>query len=70
VIDIITSKDKPQMVLFMQLSQSIFLNCWMRSKVNDTHNIKIPNNSGLKGLDRPQQVKDGRVRLYGSGQLN
>lgn len=58
VIGIITSKDKTaDGVVYAAKSINIFKLLEAIMKADDTQIIKIPNNSGLKGLDRPLQVK-------------
>ena len=58
VIGIITSKEKnADGVVYAAKSMNIFKLLDAIKKADDTQTIKLPNNSGLKGLDRPQQVK-------------
>ncbi len=58
VIGIITSKEKnADGVVYAAKSMNIFKLLDAIKKMDDTQTIKLPNNSGLKGLDRPQQVK-------------
>jgi len=58
VIGIITSKDKnADGVVYAAKSVNIFKLLEAVKKNDDTQNIKLPNNSGLKGMERSQQVK-------------
>jgi S1-C subfamily serine protease len=58
VIGIITSKDKnADGVVYAAKSINIFKLLDAIKKADDTQTIKVPNNSGLKGMDRTQQVK-------------
>lgn len=58
VIGIITSKEKnADGVVYAAKSINIFKLLDAVKKIDDTQLIKLPNNSGLKGLNRPQQVK-------------
>jgi serine protease Do len=58
VIGIITSKEKnADGVVYAAKSMNIFKLLDAIKKADDTQTIKLPNNSGLKGMDRPQQVK-------------
>ena len=58
VIGVITSKDKnADGVVYAAKSINIFKLMEAVKNLKDAHNIKLPYNSGLKGLDRTQQVK-------------
>ena len=58
VIGIITSKEKnADGVVYAAKSANIYKLIEAVKKADDSQNIKLPNNSGLKGLDRSQQVK-------------
>ncbi len=58
VIGIITSKEKnADGVVYAAKSMNIFKLLEAVKKMEDTQAIKLPNNSGLRGLARPQQVK-------------
>jgi len=58
IIGIITSKNSiADGVVFAAKSKNIFKLIDAVKKDSDSLNIKLPNNAGLKGLDRVQQVK-------------
>ncbi len=58
VIGIITSKEKnADGVVYAAKSINIFKLLDAVKKADDSQTIKLPNNSGLKGLERSQQVK-------------
>lgn len=58
VIGIITSKNSTaDGVVFAAKSKNIYKLLEAVKKAGDTANIKLPTNTGLKGLDREQQVK-------------
>lgn len=58
IIGIITSKNSTaDGVVFAAKSRNIFKLLDSLKKEGDTTTIKLPNNTGLKGLDRVQQVK-------------
>lgn len=58
IIGIITSKNSTaDGVVFAAKSKNIFKLLDSLKKEGDTTTIKLPNNTGLKGLDRVQQVK-------------
>ena len=58
VIGIITSKNSTaDGVVFAAKSKNIYKLLEAAKKNGDTTNIKLPNNTSLKGLDRVQQVK-------------
>ncbi len=58
IIAIITSKNSTaDGVVFAAKSKNIFKLIDAAKKDTDSLNIKLPNNTGLKGLDRVQQVK-------------
>lgn len=58
IIGIITSKNiTADGVVFAAKSKNIYKLLEAVKKAGDTTNIKLPNNAGLKGLDREQQVK-------------
>lgn len=58
VIGIITSKNlTADGVVFAAKSKNIYKLLEAFKKTGDTANIKLPTNTGLKGLDREQQVK-------------
>ena len=58
VIGIITSKNSTaDGVVFAAKSKNIYTLLDAAKKAGDTTNIKLPTNTGLKGLDREQQVK-------------
>lgn len=58
IIGIITSKNSiADGVVFAAKSRNIFKLLDSLKKAGDTTTIKLPNNTGLKGLDRVQQVK-------------
>ncbi|MGB4938398.1 MAG: trypsin-like peptidase domain-containing protein [Ferruginibacter sp.] len=58
IIGIITSKNSSaDGVVFAAKSKNIYKLLEAFKKAGDTTNIKLPNNVGLKGLDREQQVK-------------
>jgi len=58
IIGIITSKNSiADGVVFAAKSKNIYKILEAAKKSGDTTNIKLPNNTGLKGLDRVQQVK-------------
>jgi S1-C subfamily serine protease len=58
IIGIITSKNlSADGVVFAAKSKNIYNLLDAVKKAGDTANIKLPNNTGLKGLDREQQVK-------------
>lgn len=58
VIGIITSKNlTADGVVFATKSKNIYKLLEAAKKAGDTANIKLPTNTGLKGLDREQQVK-------------
>jgi hypothetical protein len=58
VIGVITSKNSiADGVVFAAKSKNIFKLIDAVKKDSDSLNIKLPNNAGLKGLDRVQQVK-------------
>jgi len=58
IIGIITSKNSTaDGVVFAAKSKNIFKLLEAVGKADTALNIKLPNNSGLKGLDRTQQVK-------------
>ena len=58
IIGIITSKNSiADGVVFATKSKNIYALLDALKKSGDTVNIKLPNNTGLKGLDREQQVK-------------
>jgi serine protease Do len=58
VIGIITSKNTTaDGVVFAAKSKNIYKLLEAVKKAGDTANIKLPTNTGLKGLDREQQVK-------------
>ena len=65
VIGIITSKQKnADGVVYAAKSLNIYKLLEAIKKENDTTNIKVPNNTGLKGLDRTQQVKKMEEFVY------
>ncbi len=65
VIGIITSKEKnADGVVYAAKSMNIFKLLDVAKKGNDSFNIKVPNNTGLKGLGRPQQVKKMEEFVY------
>ena len=65
VIGIITSKEKnADGVVYAAKSLNIYKLLEAIKKDNDTANIKVPNNTGLKGLDRTQQVKKMEEFVY------
>ena len=58
IIGIITSKNSTaDGVVFAAKSKNIYKLLDAVKKSGDTVNIKLPNNAGLRGLDREQQVK-------------
>jgi len=58
IIGIITSKNSSaDGVVFAAKSKNIYKLLEAVKKAGDTSNIKVPVNSGLKGLDREQQIK-------------
>ena len=58
IIGVITSKNSiADGVVFASKSKNIYALLEAVKKSGDTVNIKLPNNTGLKGLDREQQVK-------------
>ena len=58
IIGVITSKNSiADGVVFAAKSKNIYALLEAVKKAGDTVNIKLPNNTGLKGLDREQQVK-------------
>jgi serine protease Do len=58
IIGIITSKNtSADGVVFAAKSKNIYKLLEAVKKAGDTANIKLPTNTGLKGLDREQQVK-------------
>jgi serine protease Do len=58
IIGIITSKNSTaDGVVFAAKSKNIYTLLESVKKAGDTANIKLPNNTSLKGLDREQQVK-------------
>ncbi|MBK8495987.1 MAG: trypsin-like peptidase domain-containing protein [Chitinophagaceae bacterium] len=58
IIGIITSKNSTaDGVVFAAKSKNIYKLLEAVKKAGDTSNIKLPVNSGLKGLDREQQIK-------------
>lgn len=58
IIGIITSKNSTaDGVVFAAKSKNIYKLLEAVEKADTALNIKLPNNAGLKGLDRPQQVK-------------
>ncbi|TSA42588.1 MAG: serine protease [Chitinophagaceae bacterium] len=58
VVGIITSKEKnADGVVYAAKSMNIYKLLEAIKKTSDTQNIKLPYNSGLRGLDRSQQVK-------------
>ena len=58
IIGIITSKNSSaDGVVYAAKSKNILKLIDAVKKADDSQIIKVPNNSGLKGLDRPQQVK-------------
>ena len=58
VIGIITSKNSnADGVVYAAKSKNIYSLLEALNKTDDTHNIRIPNNHALKGLDRVQQIK-------------
>ena len=58
IIGIITSKNlTADGVVFATKSKNIFKLIEAARKTGDTTNIKLPTNTGLRGLDREQQVK-------------
>ena len=58
IIGVITSKNSiADGVVFAAKSKNIYALLEAVKKSGDTVNIKLPNNTGLKGLDREQQVK-------------
>jgi S1-C subfamily serine protease len=58
VVGIITSKEKnADGVVYAAKSMNIYKLLETIRKNNDTQNIKLPYNTGLRGLDRSQQVK-------------
>ena len=65
VIGIITSKQKnADGVVYAAKSLNIYKLLEAIKKANDTNNIKLPNNAGLKGLDRTAQVKKMEEFVY------
>ena len=65
VIGIITSKQKnADGVVYAAKSLNIYKLLEVIKKENDATNIKVPNNTGLKGLDRTQQVKKMEEFVY------
>lgn len=65
VIGIITSKEKnSDGVVYAAKSMNIFKLLEAIKKANDTTEIKLPNNSGLRGLERSQQVKKMEEYVY------
>jgi len=65
VIGIITSKQKnADGVVYAAKSLNIYKLLEAIKKDNDTTNIKVPNNTGLKGLDRTAQVKKMEEFVY------
>ena len=65
VIGIITSKQKnADGVVYAAKSLNIYKLLEAIKKENDTNNIKLPVNAGLKGLDRTQQVKKMEEFVY------
>ena len=58
IIGIITSKNSTaDGVVFAAKSKNIYKLLEAAKKSGDRTNIKLPNNTGLKGLDRVQQIK-------------
>lgn len=58
IIGIITSKNSAaDGVVFAAKSKNIYKLIEAAKNSGDTSNIKLPNNTGLKGLDRVQQIK-------------
>ncbi|HQW84042.1 MAG TPA: trypsin-like peptidase domain-containing protein [Ferruginibacter sp.] len=58
IIGIITSKNSSaDGVVFAAKSKNIYKIIEAAKKNGDTTNIKLPNNTGLRGLDRVQQIK-------------
>jgi len=65
VIGIITSKQKnADGVVYAAKSLNIYKLLDAIKKASDTTNIKVPNNTGLKGLDRTLQVKKMEEFVY------
>jgi serine protease Do len=65
VIGIITSKQKnADGVVYAAKSLNIYKLLEAIKQANDSTNIKLPNNAGLKGLDRTQQVKKMEEFVY------